>query len=50
MFGDAPHDAPQGFLAPVSDDELVLHEAAAPVDPVPVRHPVERVEEGRDPL
>ena len=29
---------------------LVLHEAAAAVEPVPAAHAVERVEEGRDPL
>ena len=42
------YDPVQGLLLPVSDDELVLDEAAASVDPVPVRNAVEGVEEGRD--
>ena len=47
---DPVHDPAQGLLMAVPDDELVLHEAGPAVDPVPVRDPVEGVEEGGDPL
>src|ERR1035437_10173733 len=52
LTGVAEHlDAPaQRLLGTEGNDELVLEEALAPVDAVPLSDTVERVEEGRDAL